>query len=164
MAKNRTDRTPKAPPAREQQPSTKTPENPRADWQERFLEHLRTTGNVCAAYRKAGLRARSWVYERREQDAGFARQWDEALADWADGLEAEAYRRAVEGTDKPLCYRGEVFTHVKEYSDTLLAMMLKAAKPEKYRERTDVTSGGEQLQQVCVYIPDNQRGGPVTGE
>jgi hypothetical protein len=151
----RTDRTRK--PNAAAKPATKatTPLDPREGWEETFLSSLRETGNVCKSYRAAGIRARSWVYEKRA-DPEFAKAWDDALADWADGIEAEAYRRAVEGTDKPLCYRGEVFDTVKEYSDTLLLALLKAAKPEKYRERTDVTSGGEQVE-VCVYLPNNGR-------
>jgi len=134
---DRTNRTRNPPPTK-----ATTPKDPRESWEETFLETLRATGNVCKSYQAAGIRARSWVYEKRA-DPEFARRWDEALADWADTLEAEAYRRAVVGTDKPLAHKGELTGDtVKEYSDTLLLAMLRAAKPEKYRETVAHRHGG----------------------
>lgn len=61
-------------------------------------------------------------------------------------MEQEAFRRAVEGTEKPVFgsmgFRmgsGEI-GRVREYSDTLLIFLLKGARPEKYRERTEIRS------------------------
>jgi hypothetical protein len=54
----------------------------------------------------------------------------------ADRLEEEAWRRAVDGVDEPVgFYRGKPSAWVKRYSDTLLIFLLKALRPEKYRER-----------------------------
>jgi hypothetical protein len=64
-------------------------------------------------------------------------RWDEALEDAADRLEAEAFRRAVRGVDRPVVYRGERVGTVHEFSDALLMFLLKAARPEKYRDRFD---------------------------
>jgi hypothetical protein len=94
----------------------------------------------------------------RREDEAFARDFAEARADAADNLEREAMRLAVKGIDRPVIYRGQLSTgridkngqHVpegspdatgvvpltiKEYSDTLLIFLLKAACPEKYRDR-----------------------------
>jgi hypothetical protein len=42
------------------------------------------------------------VYELRKHDAGFAAAWEEAEERAADALEAEAWRRAVDGVQEPL--------------------------------------------------------------
>jgi hypothetical protein len=64
--------------------------------QERFLKALAETGSVTAAVAVAGT-SRSRVYELRRSDPAFAAAWDEAEEIAADGLEAEARRRAVDG-------------------------------------------------------------------
>ena len=57
----------------------------------------------------------------------------------ADSLEAEAIRRATEGTLKPTgWHKGEPGGYTREYSDILLIFLLKGMKPEKYQERVQV--------------------------
>jgi hypothetical protein len=51
-------------------------------------------------------------------------------------MEEEARRRAVEGTKKPIFYRGQVVGHIRDYSDVLLMFLLTAHRPERYRENT----------------------------
>lgn len=54
-------------------------------------------------------------------------------------LEAEAVRRASEGTLKPTgWHKGEPSGYIREYSDILLIFLLKGAKPEKYAERVQI--------------------------
>jgi len=116
------------------------------DWKPAFLEALGRTGNVRDACADAGIH-RSTAYERRAKDVMFAEAWDDAIDDAADELEQEARRRAVEGTERTRFVRTgtndagrPVYERVsiREYSDTLLIFLLKAARPEKYRERYDV--------------------------
>jgi hypothetical protein len=85
----------------------------------RFLETLGTSGNVSDTCRTLDLH-RASIYDWRRDDAEFAAAWDEAVALGAEGLEDEARNRAING------------------SDILLIFMLKALKPEKYRERSTV--------------------------
>ena len=54
-----------------------------------------------------------------------------------DDLELEARRRAVEGTERPVFYQGGEVGYVREYSDTLLIFLLKAHRPNKFRERVE---------------------------
>jgi hypothetical protein len=68
-----------------------------------------------------------------------------------DTLEAEADRRAAEGTLRPVFYKGEQCGEIREYSDTLLIFRLKALRPEKYRERSNVAvSGGVTIQRYTI--------------
>jgi hypothetical protein len=57
----------------------------------------------------------------------------------------EAHRRAVEGSQKPVFHRGEVCGYVTEYSDQLLAMLLKADDPDRFTDRKTVRHEGVML-------------------
>lgn len=112
-----------------------------------FLAELAQRGNVSAAAEAAGL-ARATFYEYRSADPDFAAAWDEALETAIDAMELEARRRAVEGVEKPIVGRigkdqDGIITYVREYSDSLMTLLLKAHRPDKYRERTDVHHSGE---------------------
>lgn len=107
-----------------------------------FLTELAKTANVSEAAARADM-SRSAVYAWRREDAEFAAEWDDAVDQAADRMEREALRRAVEGVDEPVYYQGEEVGAVRKYSDTLLIFLLKAARPEKYRERQDVKLQGD---------------------
>ena len=47
------------------------------------------------------------------------------------------------GVDEPVFYQGAQCGAVRKYSDTLLIFMLKARRPEKYRERANVELTGQ---------------------
>jgi hypothetical protein len=75
------------------------------------------------------------VYDRRDADPDFATAWDDAEQEAADALEREAWRRGVEGVDRPIMYQGQVVASSKEYSDRMLELLLKAHRPSKYKDR-----------------------------
>lgn len=91
----------------------------RPDWVPRFLEVIRATGNVRLAADSAGI-DRSTPYVRARRDPVFAAAWAAAEQDAIDVLEAEARRRALTA------------------SDALLMFLLRAHRPERYRESVDV--------------------------
>jgi hypothetical protein len=108
---------------------------------ERFLKALAETGIVSAAVEIAGT-SRTRVYELRKRDAAFAKAWDEAEEQAADALEAEAWRRAVDGVPEPLVSAGKVVRDddgqplaIRRYSDTLMLALLKARRPERFKDR-----------------------------
>lgn len=109
--------------------------------EEKFLATLTETGSVTAACASISV-GRTSAYERRAERPAFAEAWDSALDEYADKLEREADRRAVEGTTKPVFYQGFRCGEVQEYSDSLLMFRLKALKPDKYRERTQTEQTG----------------------
>ena len=51
-------------------------------------------------------------------------------------LEDEAHRRAFEGVPEPVFHQGVECGSVRKYSDTLAIFLLKAHRPEKYRENS----------------------------
>lgn len=111
-----------------------------------FLAELARRGVVSGACKAANI-ARRTSYEWRDADAQFAADWQAALDVAIDAAEAEAYRRGVEGWDEPVFGRvgkdqdGEVGT-IRRHSDAMLNTILKANRPEKFRERTDVQHSG----------------------
>jgi hypothetical protein len=108
---------------------------------EEFFGYLREGWSVTASAGKIGV-SRQAVYALRLSDGEFASEWEHAYEAGTDVFEDEVKRRAIEGTDKPIFYQGEVVGHVKEFSDTLLIVALKARRPEKYRDNSKVELGG----------------------
>jgi hypothetical protein len=110
--------------------------------QERFLKALAETGIVSAAVEIAGS-SRTRVYELRKRDPGFSAGWEEAEERAADALEAEAC--AVTGVPEPLVSAGKVVRDddgqpiaIRRYSDTLMIALLKARRPERFKDRAVV--------------------------
>lgn len=116
-----------------------------------FFGELLRFGNVTKSAKAAGVN-RMAVYRRRNQDPEFAKLFEEARRTGADGLEDEALRRAAEGYEEPVFYQGVQTDTVRKYSDNLMALLLKGAKPEKYRERMEMSgpNGGP------IVISDDQ--------
>ena len=109
----------------------------RKPWKPLFLDTLRGTGNVQLAALNADV-ARQVAYRARDSSATFRADWDEALEEARDLLEAEARRRAAIGVDEPVFYKGEIVGHIRKYSDNLLMFLLKAHWPEKFRENVSI--------------------------
>jgi len=128
------------------------------EWNPIFLEQLAKIPNVSRAARKAGT-TRKTAYSHRKTNEAFAASWDDALEVACDRLEEEMWRRAVKGVDHPVIYEGEITDTYKKYSDTLIIFLAKAHRPDKFRERMDVTSGGERIKAPIIYLPNNKRDG-----
>lgn len=123
-----------------------------------FLDVFSKTGNVTEACRLADLK-RSDVLARKRIDPEFSDLYQEAVDIGNDYLEAEARRRAVNGTKKPIVQGGRVvyMQHPDTgellidpttllpipmneiiFSDKLLETLLKANNPDKFRENIKV--------------------------
>lgn len=118
-----------------------------------FLRTFANRGIVLEGCRAAGV-SRSTVDKWREQSEWFEELYCIAIEEAADRIEAEAIRRAVDGYDEPVIYQGMPTTvvdpvtgeqrqlTVRKYSDALMALVLKGARPEKYRENHKVEVEG----------------------
>lgn len=105
----------------------------------RFLAELRETGSAALAAAAAGL-TRAQVQAQRDADPAFAQAWADAMAEAVERAEAEVYRRAFRGVDRPVYYAGQQVGIVRDYSDSLAALYLKAHRPEAYRDRAGSTA------------------------
>lgn len=87
-----------------------------AEKQRLFLAALEPSGgNVTASAKAAGV-TRQNAYQWRETSPEFALEWDNCIEAGTENLEQVAYKRAT------------------EVSDTLAIFLLKARRPDKYRE------------------------------
>jgi len=125
--------------------STRKPDKPHVtidSWQGRFIEELSRRGIVTEACAACGI-DRSTAYKERNSNILFAEQWNFARENAAETLEVEAWRRAVDGVERLVLYKGEIVKtehgqalYVREYSDALLTLLLKANNPNKFTERS----------------------------
>lgn len=97
---------------------------PDTTWHVVFLSALRVLPVVSYAGRAAKV-SRATLYNHREMFPEFANEWDEAINDGIDALEAECFRRA------------------KQTSDTLAIFMLKSHRPKIYRETAEQQHSGK---------------------
>ncbi len=107
----------------------------------RFLDVLSECALVSCAAASAGA-ARGSFYNWRYEDPEFADDWDRALAEGIALLEDEAIRRARDGVTIPVFYAGKEVGAIRRPSDTLLMFLLRAHRPERYRERPWAAAGG----------------------
>ena len=114
------------------------------DRREAFLRALADTGIVTVAAGVAGV-TRARAYQVRKEDRAFAAAWDEAEEKAADALEGEAWHRAVVGVPEPLVSAGKVVRDddgqpitIRRYSDALHTLLLKARRPDRFKERSEV--------------------------
>ena len=109
----------------------------------RYLKEVALWGTVSAGCKAAHV-DKGTVLRWRVEDDAFLQLEADARDILIDSMEAEAYRRGVKGVERPVYQGGALAGYVTEYSDLLLQLMLRANRPEKYREKNEV--------QVAVVI------------
>jgi hypothetical protein len=130
------------------------------DWKTRFLEAFGSPMTVKAAMQVAGV-TKATLYEARKNDEEFAAAWLEVEEDVTQRAEAELFRRGVTGVVKPVVSAGKYVTDVTEYSDTCLVQLLRARRPERYRERHEHNHSGQIDGKVAVVHVALDRGQDV---
>lgn len=152
-------------------------------WAYGFLEAFRTSGVVLYACDAVGI-SRPTAYDLRRWNHEFAEAWEVAKQEATDLLELEAIRRGREGVNEPVFYKGQLCGNwfdaegklvdpgtpgarfvplmKKRYSDRLLAILLSANRPKKYRRaarEVDVKVAGKvkHVHSVCAEIDELDR-------
>lgn len=116
-----------------------TPSTPKkGDWKPAFLDAFAQSGMVSEACRSVGI-DRSTAYKTRQRDEAFALAWADVEERSTEELEREAKRRAVDG------------------SDTLMIFLLKARRPEKYRENVKIEHAGSIKQDLSSVDSEQLR-------
>lgn len=116
-----------------------------------FLEQLSQGYSVTACAWVIGvhrLTVYSWrsASEASRQEDGtykddFCVRWDAAVEAGTDKLEDEARRRAERGYERPVYQGGVMVGTTTEYSDTLMALLLKGNRPQKFNTERHEMSG-----------------------
>jgi hypothetical protein len=116
--------------------------------QRAFLKAFTVAATIAGASKAAKVgrnQHRQWM----NTDKGYAAAFADAAEDAADALEAEAYRRALQGVRRPVMHGGKqcevlnpetgkmelLFEH--QYSDILAIFLLKGLRPSKFAERSE---------------------------
>ena len=116
---------------------TKVTRHRPVNWEKSYLIALAQTGNVTLSAQMAGI-ARGTARERYDTSPEFRKACDDAINQGIDILEAEARRRALAG------------------SDLLLIFLLKANRPDKYRDNYHVTtSSAPTTYTIDLGLPDD---------
>jgi len=103
-----------------------------------FLNALLKTGLRSKAADMSGI-SRQSHYLWLKTDDEYAMAYEKVRQMLIDTMEDAAYERAVNGIDRKIWFKGEEVGTQKEYSDTLLALLLKANMPEKYKDKSETT-------------------------
>lgn len=116
-----------------------------------FLAMLASGASPTKACVAIGIDRRT-AYNWKEKDEEFSAAWDSARESGYDLLEDEARRRAVDGVKKAVYFQGVPIDTVIEYSDSLLAMMLKGYRSNVFRDKVEHTGaeGGAIQHEVTV--------------
>jgi len=105
-----------------------------------FLAALAEGLSAGGAAKAAGGERRCFL-QLRESDAAFAAAWNEAVEAGIDALEDAVLRRARDGFERPVFYQGRQVGVQRCYADSLAVLLLKARRPERYRDRVDLSGG-----------------------
>ena len=103
-----------------------TPENKAA-----FLATYARCASLTRSARETGVNPFT-IYEWKANDPEFKAAFEDAIEKSTDWLEDEAIRRAAEGVDRPVFFKGVQCGVIREYSDSLLQFMLISRRPDKF--------------------------------
>lgn len=103
-----------------------------------FLKAFVERGTVLGASDASGIH-RDTHYHWLKTDTDYAQAYAMAEEEAVQMLETEIRRRALVGVDEPVWHQGKRVGYVKKYSDTLAIFILKARRPDVYRERFEGT-------------------------
>lgn len=99
----------------------------------------------------------------RQTNAEFEMAFQEAMDEAADLLEAEVWRRALEGVPVPVMKAGKPVLHpttgkaitVRRYSDALLVLLLRGSKPGKFASRPTASAREDPAQIIREMASDH---------
>ena len=136
--------------------------------QRAFLGAYSVCGDISTAREIAGIGY--WTHsEWHKRQPRYREAFKVAKQIAADEIEAAAVRRAVQGTRRFKFHQGKPVMvpnpatgepehyYDTEYADTLMLAMLKATKPEKYRERQHIQTSIENDHRVAGLAPEEVR-------
>lgn len=132
---------------------------------DRFLQAFAELGIVGPACKASNVNRgiiNSWL----ASDPNFRDRYDDAEAEASDLTELEVRRRGQEGFDEPVIFQGvpsmtvdpqtgeEKMLTIRRYSDSLLLALMKARRPDKFRENSKITHDGNQGVLIVPGTPD----------
>jgi hypothetical protein len=108
----------------------------------KFLDAMEANGCNVRRACKISSANRGLVDDMRQRVPSFAKLWDQVFEGVTDDLESAGIKRAVDGIDEPVYYRGVVVGTKKSYSDSILTMMLAGRRSGVYKTKTATELSG----------------------
>jgi hypothetical protein len=103
-----------------------------------FLAAYRKSCNLSDAARAAKIDPRSH-YRWLKKYPKYAESFERAKVIASDYLESVAVKRATVGWNEPIFYKGMRCGTVRRFDGGLAQFLLRGAKPEKYKQHTEVS-------------------------
>lgn len=123
----------------------------------KFLKLLAGNGGIVRhACRDLGV-SPDKMYHQRKRYPKFRKAWEVAIDRGIDRMEDEAKRRAMDGHEEPIYYKGKLAGYRRVPSDALLTLILKAHRPHYGRQEITGPGGAPLGSNVVIYLPDNGR-------
>lgn len=110
------------------------------DWAHKFFHAYLSShgrGTISRSAKYAGVHVEA-VRRRRANDAIFAALFHQADEILLEALEAESYRRAKDGTLRPIFQAGQRVGFVRDVDNRHLEWLLERLAPEKYHLPTKI--------------------------
>lgn len=118
-----------------------------------FLHHYAQHGLKATAAKAVGVTAYQ-IDKFAENCIEFETSLRETEELVADRIEAEVYRRAVDGIDKNIYYQGDICGTETQYSDALLQTLIKAKRRKQFGDKTELTGAGGGALQIFIRAFD----------
>jgi hypothetical protein len=122
------------------------------DDRQAYLDALSRCGTMSAAARFAHVSPPT--VKRWREDPAFAEAEADAREAFADTLEEEAVRRARDGVEKAVWFKGNIVGSEHQYSDALLAKLLDGHRADRYKQRVQNELTGPNGQELTASPQD----------
>jgi len=115
-----------------------------------FLAAFAEAGTVLGASEASGVDRQSH-YNWLRDDVLYVEVFAAAKELSIDKLEKTARKRAIDGVEEPVYQGGKEVGKQIKYSDTLLMFLLNGEKPQKYKQRHEMSGPGGGPMQTVVH-------------
>jgi hypothetical protein len=132
-------------------------------WIPTFLDHVAAHGMVNKAAKAVGVSLKR-IEMLTAESIEFEEALREATETAADRIEQEVHRRAIDGVPKGVYYQGAKVDEEVQYSDTLLALLIKAKRRSVFGDKQEITgaNGGPLTILVRAFpTPDDPASTPI---
>ena len=117
-----------------------------------FLSQYRKHGLMHRAAQAAGLtkhQISTYAKGKTPEAEQFALNLEAAAEEWGDTIRSEITRRAIDGVERDIYYKGMYVASEMVYSDTLLVKMAESTLPE-YKKAVEKETGGIKIGRAHV--------------
>ena len=127
------------------------------DKQQAFLILYSHFGVISKSAQAVGV-GYDTIARQLKSDPVFKKLFERAKIVAADTVEAEVFKRAVEGWEEPVWYQGEIVGHTLKKSDRMLELLAKGVRPDKFSEKMQLSGkGGGPLQLQVINFGETTR-------